>query len=184
MSSKYIIAIITSVVIIMCCMFGIIKFNQYSENQIAPKEKIVTTSQDVKTDENTKCCIQVTYANSQREDDYVMDIPAEFLGKTREEVVSLLEKIKENGVSSMSLVSFSREQIMIEKKYDSPSGNGFVIKSVDKEIGIYEPTGRYLYEKTGVYIDELTEIEQAQIKKGIYVKNEEELYSILENFSS
>ena len=73
---------------------------------------------------------------------------------------------------------------MIEKNYDSPSGNGFVIKSVDKEIGIYEPTGRYLYEKTGVYIDELTEIEQAQIKKGIYVKNEAELYSILENFSS
>ena len=40
------------------------------------------------------------------------------------------------------------------------------------------------YEYTGILIDNLPEEEQQKLKEGFFVKDEEELYSMLENFSS
>lgn len=41
-----------------------------------------------------------------------------------------------------------------------------------------------VYEHTGIKISSLSAKERKQLKKGIEVKDEEELYGILENYSS
>lgn len=41
-----------------------------------------------------------------------------------------------------------------------------------------------VYEHTGIAVSSLSRKEKQQLKKGIEVKDEEELYGILENYSS
>ena len=60
----------------------------------------------------------------------------------------------------------------------------FFLKSQNGKIVIYFGDQKTVYEYTEVAVDHLTQYEQIKLEEGIFVKDEEELYSILENYSS
>ena len=49
---------------------------------------------------------------------------------------------------------------------------------------MYHEDQKTPYEYTGIPVDALPEEEQQKLREGFFVKDEEELYSMLENFSS
>jgi hypothetical protein len=56
--------------------------------------------------------------------------------------------------------------------------------AVDGEVVVYYGDKKTVYEYTGIETKNLSREEKTMLKKGIEVKDEEELYQILENYSS
>ncbi len=120
-------------------------------------------------------------------------LPEEYVGMTRQEVEKYLalcrdtmaSKDWEAGLSEVKLISFSGEELVIRKTYQKPEQEtGFVLKLSQGEVVIYHPDGKTVYERTGIYQEDLLPDEIEKLKKGRKVADEKELYSILENFSS
>lgn len=90
-----------------------------------------------------------------------------------------------NGLQSVSVVSFSPERLIIRKNYDASKVKfKYYIISDGSEVVVYYGDMRTVYERTGIPVSKLTKKEKKALKKGIQVKDEEELYGILENYSS
>lgn len=119
-------------------------------------------------------------------------IPPEYIGLNRselqdrliEEMATISKEEEEKGLISITLQSFSNEQIIIRNTYSEKRQKGFVLKLLDGEVAIYSGDGKELYEKTGIMEQNLTDEDCASLRKGYMIQNEKELYSILENFSS
>lgn len=119
-------------------------------------------------------------------------IPKKYIGLTRsqmedrlaEEMATISKEEEENGLINISLQSFSSEQIVVRNIYIHKAKEGFTLKLLDGEVAIYSGDGKELYEKTGIREENLTNKDRKSLKKGYTVRNEKELYSILENFSS
>ena len=119
-------------------------------------------------------------------------IPTEYVGLDRsqmedrlaEEMATISKEEEENGLINISLQSFSSEQIVVRNIYIHKAKEGFTLKLLDGEVAIYSGDGKELYEKTGIREENLTNKDRKSLKKGYTVRNEKELYSILENFSS
>ena len=101
-----------------------------------------------------------------------------------EKLATMSKKEERDGLISISLQSFSAEQIVVRNTYSVKKQEGFKLKLFEGEVAIYSRDGRELYEKTGIQEENLTEEDCKSLRKGIVIKNEKELYSILENFSS
>ncbi len=90
-----------------------------------------------------------------------------------------------NGLQGVSLVSFSADRLIIRKNYDrSKIKFRYYIISDGREVIVYYGDMKTVYERTGIPVDKLSSDERKELKKGIEVKDEEELYGILENYSS
>lgn len=119
-------------------------------------------------------------------------IPPEYIGLNRsqledrlaEEMATISKEEEEKGLLSITLQTFSEEQIVIRHIYSEKKQEGFMLKLLDGEVAIYSGDGKELYEKTGILEQNLTEDDCQTLRKGYAVQNEKELYSILENFSS
>lgn len=119
-------------------------------------------------------------------------MPPEYIGMNRsqledhlvEKLATMSKKEEQEGLISISLQAFSAEQIVVRNTYSVKKQEGFKLKLLDGEVAIYSRDGRELYEKTGIQEENLTEEDCKSLRKGLVIKNEKELYSILENFSS
>ena len=101
---------------------------------------------------------------------YMRDVPAE-------------EFLK--GISSMGVVSYSGERLVVRKVYDSSKVvYRYYLIAIDGEVVVYYGDKKTDYEYTGIETSNLTGAERRALKKGIEVTDEDELYSILENYSS
>ena len=120
-------------------------------------------------------------------------LPEELAGCDRQQVQEYCSKYKKNmsakefldGLQSVSLISFSPERLTVCKNYD-PSKVKFryYLISDGSEVIAYYGDMKTVYEHTGIAVSSLSKKEKQQLKKGIEVKDEEELYGILENYSS
>ena len=119
-------------------------------------------------------------------------MPPEYIGLNRsqledrlvEEQATMSKEEEEKGLLSITLQSFSDEQIVVRNIYSEKEQEGFMLKLLDGEVAIYSGDGKKLYEKTGILEQCLTEEDCQSLRKGYVIENEKELYSILENFSS
>lgn len=90
-----------------------------------------------------------------------------------------------NGLQSVSLVSFSPDRLIIRKNFDlSKVEFRYYLITDDSEVVVYYGDMKTVYERTGISVDKLSKAERQALKKGIEVEDEEELYAILENYSS
>lgn len=62
--------------------------------------------------------------------------------------------------------------------------NSYFLSLSEGEVIVYKGDKKTIYERTGIKESVLPEYEITKLRKGYPVKNEQELYSILENFSS
>lgn len=115
-----------------------------------------------------------------------------FIGWSRKEIQDYLrdylktppKEEEEKGLKGYELVSFSSDSIQMQKMYESKSKYQFLLVVENNEVVIYDEKWENQYEKTGISTERLSEKEKNKLMKGIYVKDEKELYSILEDYSS
>lgn len=120
-------------------------------------------------------------------------LPEELVGLTREEADAYCKTYMDrlpveeylNGLQSMGVVSFASDRLVVKKIYDSSKVKfRYYLIAVDGEVVVYYGDKKTVYEYTGIETKRLSKEEKKMLKKGLEVKDEEELYSILENYSS
>lgn len=120
-------------------------------------------------------------------------LPQELVGLTREEADDYCKKYMDKlpveeylgGLQSIGVVSFSKERLVVKKIYDSSKVKfRYYLIAIDGEVVVYYGDKKTVYEYTGIETKKLSEEERKALKKGIEVRDEQELYGILENYSS
>lgn len=84
---------------------------------------------------------------------------------------------------------FSNTEKNLEPEYTASQENkfdaqGFYLYEINGYIVVYEKDKKTPYEYTDISYDELPELIKKEIRNGKYLKNEEELYGFLENYTS
>jgi hypothetical protein len=119
--------------------------------------------------------------------------PGFLVGLTREEVITYLSEYMNDmtlseynkGLVSYELLSFSAERVVIRKSYNEDLilyrfyvvvKNGYVI--------VYNSDLKSVYKYTHIEAKDLPEEDRIKLSKGIYVDSLEDLYSLLESYSS
>ena len=122
-----------------------------------------------------------------------MNPPAKFIGLTREELIDLLaEEMKDmsleeyqKGLVSFALISFSKDEIVLRKCYNPELVQyKYYLAIYDGEVIVYYSDKKTIYDNTGIQAEYLSEKAKAELSEGKYVKDEKELYSLLESYSS
>ena len=120
-------------------------------------------------------------------------LPEELVGFTREETDDYFKKYMQNlpveeyldGLQSVGVTTFSDERLVIRKVYDSSQVKyRYYLIAIDGEVVVYYGDQKTIYEYTGISTDKLSGEEQSALKQGIEVKDESELFGLLENYSS
>lgn len=121
------------------------------------------------------------------------NVPNEWMGMNRNELIKWLhdycvspplEEVNK-GLLSYELVSFSSGQIKAKKTYlkDMVIFKYFIGIRNDMVV-VYHNDKKTVYEYTGINCKSLPVEEQKKLNYGIYVRDEEQLYGILEDYSS
>jgi hypothetical protein len=122
-----------------------------------------------------------------------LSTPSYLIGLNREEVIEYLKEYVadlslsefEKGLTSFELISFSKDNIVLRKTYNSDSvEHKYFLKAVDGYIVAYYGDKKTVYNYTGVSVGNLPVQDRLQLEKGIAVKDLDEMYAILENYSS
>ncbi len=120
-------------------------------------------------------------------------LPQDLVGFTREQADGYFKNymnrlpVEEylDGLQSIGIVSFSAERLVVKRIYDNSKVEyRFYLIAVDGEVVVYYGDKKTVYEYTGIETKNLSKEERTMLKKGLEVKDEEELYGILENYSS
>lgn len=119
--------------------------------------------------------------------------PGKFIGLTRDELVELLSEEMKNmpleeyqkGLVSYALISFSKDEIVLRKCYNPEVVQyKYYLAIYDGEVIVYYSDKKTIYDHTGIQAEYLSEKAKAELAVGKYVKDEAELYSLLESYSS
>ncbi|MBO5484522.1 MAG: BofC C-terminal domain-containing protein [Lachnospiraceae bacterium] len=157
------------------------------------EESIAANSTENKLSENTIYQIQ-SYDNvtDTTTTDYE-ELPDDMVGYTREDVEAFCQEYMNNmpvedflnGLQSMNVSSFSSDRLVVRKLYDiSKVKFRYYLIASQGEVVVYYGDMKTIYEKTGISTDSLSKADRKALKNGIEVKDEEELFGILENYSS
>lgn len=120
-------------------------------------------------------------------------LPQDLVGFTREQADGYFKDymnrlpVEEylDGLQSIGIVSFSAERLVVKRIYDNSKVEyRFYLIAVDGEVVVYYGDKKTVYEYTGIETKNLSKEERTMLKKRLEVKDEEELYGILENYSS
>jgi len=91
----------------------------------------------------------------------------------------------EKGLTNYELVRFSKDEITIRKTYNIDTVEyKFYLTVQNDNIVVYHGDAKTIYEYTNLSITNLTQFEKMQLENGIYVKDINELYALLENYTS
>lgn len=123
----------------------------------------------------------------------ILQIPSYLVGLTREQVIEYLHNYLEDlpwsefekGLYAYDLLAFSKDNIILRKVYNSELVEyKYFLKSQNGYIVVYYGDQKTVYEYTEVSVENLTQFEQIQLEEGVFIKDLDELYSALENYSS
>ncbi|MFU0828044.1 MAG: BofC-C domain-containing protein [Lachnoclostridium sp.] len=119
--------------------------------------------------------------------------PSYLIGLTRNEVIQYLKDYMQDlplnefqkGLISFELISFSKDNIVLRKTYDSDKIQyKYFLKEQNGYIVAYYGDQKTVFDYTGISVENLSDYERQKLKEGIFVKDLDELYAILENYSS
>ncbi len=142
---------------------------------------------------DTKIILE-TYEKTSGEFQVEETVPdAVLVGMTREQVQAELQKELENmpvseyekGLVSNELITFSEDKVIIRRTYDKGRLEYLYYIAVKSgEVVVYYSDHKTVYEYTGIQAVELSEEIRVALMAGIPVLTTEELFSLLESFSS
>lgn len=102
------------------------------------------------------------------------------------ELVDLTPAAEENGAFSSAGEQETEHAVEAEAVPDEAGLESyqFVLVNHDNYVTVYQLPERELYEYTDVILDVLPAELQEEIRRGKYLRSEEELYNFLENYTS
>ncbi|MCH5273472.1 MAG: hypothetical protein J1E35_07345 [Lachnospiraceae bacterium] len=119
--------------------------------------------------------------------------PGFLIGMTREELIEYIERYMDNlslseyeaGLMAYEIVSFSENKVILRKTYDANKvPYKYYVNISDGMVIVYYSDLKSVFEYTHIPAVDLAEEVRLALIKGIYVRDREELYSLLESFSS
>lgn len=122
-----------------------------------------------------------------------LNTPEFLIGLTREDVITYVSNyVKdmpladyEKGLVSFELIAFSKEEVVLRKSYNSDLVQyKYYLAVQDGLITVYYSDKKTVFEYTDIEVGSLSEEEQIELNHGKYIKDSEELYGILESYSS
>lgn len=152
--------------------------NQIEAERILPETRIIAETYDTVTGEFT---MQEQIPDTQ------------MIGMTRDELTAYLAEELENmpaseyekGLFSNELITFSKDKVILRRTYDADRVDFlYYIAVKNGEIVVYYNDKETVYEYTGISAIKLEEEERLALMEGIRVKTAEELFSLLESYSS
>ncbi|MEG1458390.1 MAG: BofC C-terminal domain-containing protein [Acetivibrio sp.] len=166
-----------------------------AEEKIPAGDEVVladTTKEDRITNKTRITLITFDSKNNAYQEEHRTVVPT-FIGKTREELISFLGEYMDNlsldeikkGLIAYELQSFSKDAITLVKTYDvSSMPYEYYISLAGYEVVVFYCDKKTVFEYTGIDSRRLEKEEQKKLIQGIYVLDQEELYGMLENYSS
>ncbi len=141
----------------------------------------------------TKYTLEIYDMKSDKVDSQLLNPPAYLVGLTRAQIEEYLKSYMKDlplseynkGLISYELIRFSDAEVVIKKTYNEdfvPFRFYVVVK--DGYIVVYNSDLKSVYSYTHILAAELPEEDRIALSQGIYVNSLEELYSLLESFSS
>ena len=155
--------------------------------------KIVDTTDSVRITSDIEYIMETYNGTGDDVHSETLQVPAELAGKTRSELEQYMQEyvsnppLKEslNGLTDFEIVSFSAKRLVVRKTYQNMAKkNRYFLTIKNDEVVAYYNDKKTVYQFTGINPYNLSEDEQAKLAIGYYVKDEEQLFSILENYSS
>jgi hypothetical protein len=155
-----------------------VSVNEQSEAIILPATKYILETYNMKSDK-----LETQELNP----------PAYLIGLTRAQVEEYLNAYMKDlplseynkGLISYELIRFSDKEVVIKKTYNEdfvPFRFYVVVK--DGYVVVYNSDLKSVYSYTHILAAELPEEDRIALSEGIYLNSLEELYSLLESFSS
>lgn len=181
--------------------YALNKFNRNATEQSGVTKKLSGTgSYDVSA--NTKTTVSKDASYTLQIYDLATDklkekkenIPNDFVGMTRDQIMNRLNVYVQNksldeynkGLVSWQLVSFAPDRVVVKKTYNS---EGILYKYFmiirDGNVVVYYSDKKTIYEdETGINLDELSEVDKRELMYGKWIQDENELYSLLDGYTS
>ena len=145
----------------------------------------------------TTCDTVCIYENIDKKDGSVFmeegTLPVKYIGLNRQELEKLLAQDslaptleeKQKGFKSQHLELFSADKIKVLRIYDTTQGaTGFYIMEVNGEICVFEHDKETLYFKTGLHPESLPAEVRHELKEGMVMDSELQVYHFIESYSS
>lgn len=122
-----------------------------------------------------------------------LPIPSYLIGLSRQEVIAYLNDYSkdlplnefEKGLVSFELTSFSKDKVVLKKTYnENVVEYKYYLKSENGYIVAYYGDKKTVFDYTSVSVENLPLRDKKDLEEGILVKDLEQLYGLLENYSS
>lgn len=204
--SIYAISVCSLAVLFSACYYFSYKFalKQFNDNATRQNAEIEEYSldyaEDVAAQSKTTVSVDAAYLEqtydmvTQEQKEEKKNIPNDFVGLTRDQVVEKLNEYMQNksleeynaGLVSWELVSFSSEKVIVKKTYNSEAiVYRYYMALENGEVVVYYSDKETVYDgDTGITSADLSEEDRIALMYGVYIKDEAELYSKLENYTS
>ncbi len=123
----------------------------------------------------------------------VKTAPGFLIGMTKEELTAYIGNYMDHlslaeyeaGLLNYEVVSFSENKVVLRKTYDANKvPYKYYVNISDGMVTVYYSDLKSVFEYTHIPAVDLSEENRLALIEGIYVKDREELYSLLEGFSS
>lgn len=151
------------------------------------------TGKEAVTTCDTECIVVEYNLKDNTSYEYMAEIPEKYLGLSRTQLEEALKEYEisptledqEKGFLSSALVSFSENEICIEKTYQPVEKSlGYYLMVQEGKIVVMEPDKKTVYLTTDIYAEALSDTLKQELIMGKFIYNIEELYGFLESYSS
>lgn len=151
-----------------------------SENAFDSVNEYIMVSNEDRILVNTRIVYQYYYTGDNVMEEHT-DIPPDY-------IIGMKFSDLMNYYPNWQIISFSGKQVVMRKIINDTSDRHYIVSQQDGYIAVFyesgEENGSALHEMTDISIDTLTHEEQVRLNDGIYVRGDEELYRILEDYGS
>ncbi len=142
---------------------------------------------------STKFIIEIYDRKEGSLDETEQNPPGDIVGLTREEVEKYLDSYMRDlplseynkGLLSYELLSFSDKAVKVRKSYDADMvPYRFYVVVKNGYVVVYNSDLKSIYDYTHIEAKNLPEADRIALSRGIYVDNLDDLYSLLESYTS
>lgn len=157
------------------------------------QDSVSVIESDLTVQPTTKYTLEIYDMKTDTTQTKELNPPAELVGLTREEVINYLKEFMSDmplseynkGLISFELVSFSSDEISIKKTYNEDFVPcRFYVAIKNGYVVVYNSDLKSVHSYTEIEAKSLPEEDRIALSLGIYVNSEEELYALLESYSS
>lgn len=197
MKKTYIISLFVFVVFIVFAYYGSYYYTKHYTKEIPLKEEIISeTASEIAnhTTNQTEYILETYDASTYELTEEKLAMPAEYVGKTREELIEILKQYENNptqedvvkGLHSFSLICFSESKIVLRKTYHENVVEKAYEARVNElgKIAIYQVETNEIYTETDIVYEKLPIEVRKKIDNGEKMYGLKEIFDFLENYSS